>query len=570
MVANPEGGIHRMSFQGEVGAIGLADVLGNIAGNSLAGTLHVTSDKGEAWLSFDAGAVKGFSRGKGKGLSGEEIFRLRTQMKEDDVDSLSKKKKRTKKSWPEFVEGQGVMKADVFRQLALTELTENTVEVFFWAPAKFEFVDGPPSDEIFDSDLGVFLDVNSLIMEAARRRDHWEMINKVIGSPDDVFVRRRPEPAPEGMNEFHKRVYDLCNGSNSVRMLETATRATRFQVYDAVAELVRGNQLRPLSPDEMVRLAEEHSKAMRTAEAIRLYRRTLETEHANAGVRERLAEAYVRHGDLGKAAGEFKLLAHRAAEQGEAETAVAFYRKAIAVAPDDTPTREKLVDVLRQSGRKAEAATEALKLAVVARKMLMHDRAMAALDAAIECNPALKEAQELRLDTLLALGRKTEAVRQIEGMADRAGSTDVMVVLLERAVQIEPARADLKKKIDDIRSGRLSRRRAFFRRVLVTGIAFLVLASVATVAGWELRARIAYDAVLHSSHLDLMNGNYEQAVADFRTFAAAYPWTLAARNARLEADSVREQAIRLLKQKLVDAPESQRAVLEERIAKLSR
>ncbi|MBI2922318.1 MAG: tetratricopeptide repeat protein [Planctomycetes bacterium] len=557
-----------MAFQGEVGAIGLADVLGNIAANSLAGTLHVTSDRGEAWLSFDAGAVKGFSRGRGKALSGEEIFHLRTAIKEEDLDALGKKKKRTKKSWPEFVEAQGVMKADAFRQLAMNELTENAVEVFFWAPARFEFVDGSPSEELFDPDLGVFLDVNSLVMEAARRRDHWEMINKVIGSQDDIFMRRRPEPPPEKIPEFQKSVYGLCTGGMTLRDIEARTKATRFQVYDAVSELVRSNLLRPLAPDEMVRLAEEHAKASRTAEAIRLYKRSLETEHANVGVREKLAEVYVRHGDAPKAAGEYKQLAHRMMEQGEFDSAIEFYRKAVKLSPDDAPAREKIVQVLKQAGRRDEAATEALKLALLSRKLLLHDRALAALDAAVECNPSLKEAQELRVETLLTLGRKTEAVRQLEAMADRAKGDDAMVAILERAVQIEPARADLKKKIDDVRSGRLHRRRKFFRKLLVSSVFTLVLAAVLGACGWELWARWNYDRVTSDVNQFLMKSEYEPAVRRLREFSRRHPWTLAARRARDESEAIRTFGIVAIQAQIEKAAEGDAEALRAKLAAL--
>jgi tetratricopeptide (TPR) repeat protein len=557
-----------MAFQGEVGAIGIADVLGNIAANSLAGTLHVTSERGEAWLAFDGGMIKGYSRGLGKALSGEEVLRLRSSVKEEEVDALAKRKRRTKKGWAEFVEAAGAMKADAFRQLATNELVENAVEVFFWSPAKFEFADGPASDTLFDTDLDVAVDVNSLVMEAARRRDHWELINRVVGSPEDIFIRRRPEPLAKEAPPLQRKIHEACNGSNSVRMLESLTRAPRFAVFDAVAEMVRAGHLRPLTSDEMVRLAEEHSRAARTAEAIRLYRRTLETEHANAGVREKLAETYARHGEPAKAAGEYKLLAHRALEQGDAQAAVGWYRKAMALAPDDYAVRERIVQVLVDSGRRKEAATEALKLAVGARKALLHDRALTALDTAVECNPSLKEALELRVETLLTLGRKTEAVRQLETMADRAADDDTSATLLERAVQIEPKRADLKKRADDIRSGRLRRRRQFWRRLMLTAAVFLLVAALLGGAGWELKARIAYDAVAHSVHLDLVRGQYAEAIRSLRDFAAAHRYTLAARHAGLEAESIREAGIHRLNEQLQGVPEDQKAAIEAKIADL--
>ncbi|NUN48786.1 MAG: DUF4388 domain-containing protein [Candidatus Brocadiae bacterium] len=553
-----------MAFQGEVGAIGLADVFGNIAANSLPGTLHVTSDRGEAWLAFEGGALSGFSRGPGRGLSGEEVLQLRVPLAADELDSLVKKKKRTKRSWPEFVESQGTMPADAFRGLLLGELTERAVEVFFWAPAKFEFADGPPSQDLFPPDLSVTIDVNSLLMEAARRRDHWEMINRVIGSPEDVFLRRRSDPPPDSMPEIQKRVLELCNGSNSVAQIETATRGTRFAIFDAVAELARAQMIRPLGPEEMARLADEHLRAARTGEAIRLFRRSLDTEHANAGVREKLAEAYARHGEPAKAAGELKMLAHRSAEQGDQDGAIGWYRKAMSLSPEDLPLREKLVTLLRDAGRRTEAATEALRLAVVARKQLLHDRALTALDAAIEANPDLREALELRLETLLSLGRKTEATRQLEGMAERATTDDAVATFLERALRIEPARTDLKQKIADIRSGRSRRRKTFFRRLLWATAVILLLSSTVAAAGWELRARIRYDAALHASHLDLVHGDYEASIASLQSFAAANPWTLAARSARIEADSIREEAIRTLKQRAVGLPEDQKILLKRR------
>ncbi|MCE9581611.1 MAG: DUF4388 domain-containing protein [Planctomycetes bacterium] len=556
-----------MAFQGDVGQIGLADVLGSIAANQLAGTLHVTSERGEAWLAFDGGTVKGFTRGPGKAISGEDTFRARATQPADEVDALIKKKKRTKKTWPDFLEGQDVMTADAFRGILTAELIENAVEIFFWSPAMFDFVPGLPAPDLFGEDLGVALDVNSLLMEAARRRDHWEMINKVIASPDDVFVRRRAEPPP-GVSPLQQKVWEMCDGGTSVKMLESSTKGTRFSTFDAVSELVRGGHLRALSGDEMVRLGEEHARASRTGEAIRLFRRALETEHANIGVREKLAEAYVRHGDQAKASGEYKMLAHRALERGEAVAAIGLYKKAIACSPEDAPAREKLVQLLRDAGQRAEAATAALDLAVMARKMLLHDRALLALDAAVELAPENKSAQELRLETLLALGRKSEAVRQLEAMTERAWGDDEVVALLQRAVKIEPARQDLKKRIDDMKSGRLTRRKVLLRRV-VWGICLgAVVAGSGFVAFWELRARIAYDADLHAIHLNMVNGEYAPGIERLRTFAATHPWTLAARSAREEAESIREARIRILKGKLEAAPDTETDAIEKEIKEL--
>ncbi|MEK7469380.1 MAG: DUF4388 domain-containing protein [Planctomycetota bacterium] len=556
-----------MAFQGDVGQIGLADVLGSIAANQLAGTLHVSSERGEAWLAFEGGAVKSFSRGVNKALTAEEVFRNRVPPGAEDVESLVKKKRRTKKSWAEFAEAQGAMGADQFRGLLSAELTENSVEIFFWSPAKFDFVPGPPSAELFGEEFGVVLDVNSLIMEAARRRDHWEMIHKVIASPEDIFIRRRPEP-PQGLSPLMQAVWDQCNGANTVRMLEKATRSTRFSTYDAVSELVRGGHLRALSGDEMVRLGEEHSRASRTAEAIRLFQRALDTEHANVGVREKLAEAYIRHGEPAKAAGEYKQLAHRAQEKGEALVAVSLYKKAVACAPDDAAAREKLVQLLRDTGQRADAASAALGLAMQARKMLLHDRALSALNIAVELDPASKPAQELRLETLLALGRKTEAVRQLEAMADRVSGDDEKVVILERANKLDPARTDLKQRISDIRSGRLTRRKALFRRLVWATFFGLIISAVGFAAFWEIKARIRYDAVLHDVHLSMVGGDYVDALNALQTFYASHKWTLAERSAKAEANSIREAAIRDLKRKSASASGDEKTRIDEAVEKL--
>ncbi|KAF0246550.1 MAG: hypothetical protein FD180_548 [Planctomycetota bacterium] len=553
-----------MAFQGDVGQIGLADVLGSIAANQLGGTLHVSSERGEAWLAFEGGAVKSFSRGVNKALTAEEVFRNRVPPGSEDVDSLVKKKRRTKKSWADFAEAQGAMGADQFRGLLSAELTENAVEIFFWSPAKFDFVPGPPSAEIFGEEFGVVLDVNSLIMEAARRRDHWEMIHKVIASPEDVFIRRRPEP-PQGLSPLQQAVWDQCTGSMTVRMLEKATRATRFATYDAVSELVRGGHLRALSGDEMVRLGEEHSRASRNAEAIRLFQRALDTEHANVGVREKLAEAYVKHGEPAKAAGEYKQLAHRAQEKGEALAAVGLYKKAVACAPDDAAAREKLVQLLRDTGQRADAASAALGLAMQARKMLLHDRALSALNTAVELDPASKPAQELRLETLLALGRKTEAVRQLEAMADRASGDDEKVTLFERANKLDPARTDLKQRISDIRSGRLTRRKALLRRLVWASCFVAIISAVGFAAFWEIKARIRYDAALQDVHVQMVGGDYVKALDRLQEFAQSAKWTLAARSADAEAKSIQEAAIIELNKKLSRASEADKpAILAEK------
>src|SRR5258705_14013628 len=76
------------------------------------------------------------------------------------------------------------------QEVVRAQIGEEIYDLFLWKRAGFEFIEGPPVEELRDPESHVIrlsFDLNMLLLEAVRRTDEWTRINLKIQGMDCVF-----------------------------------------------------------------------------------------------------------------------------------------------------------------------------------------------------------------------------------------------------------------------------------------------------------------------------------------------------------------------------------------------
>jgi hypothetical protein len=99
------------------------------------------------------------------------------------------------------------------------------------------------------------ISTDSITMEAAKRIDDWERINKCIGK-DSVFVRSetsklniRTNGANSALDNFPEYLCTILDGTSSTEFLCQESFFSKYQIYLALYELLLDNKIIPLPED---------------------------------------------------------------------------------------------------------------------------------------------------------------------------------------------------------------------------------------------------------------------------------------------------------------------------------
>ena len=137
----------------------------------------------------------------------------------------------------------------------------------------------------------------------------------------------------------------------------------RYAVCQGLSKLISERYVRTINADELRRLAEQAESSSNLEEAARFMRQALELERNDVALRRRLAEILERAGEKDDAASEYKLIANALLDSGSTAKAADCLRQAIALRPSDVTTRERLFQILSDSGGKTVALETGMELA---------------------------------------------------------------------------------------------------------------------------------------------------------------------------------------------------------------
>jgi len=475
-----------MAFQGDLSNINLASVFQNLMQNEQTGTLRLFDGDRDRYIYFKSGNLAMFSSGKeGRTPVGEFLLRR------GDVTSrqllTAKKRRRGRRNLTTVLTRMGIEEKSI-REAVRTYVEEQVCDLFTWDHGRFEFTEGEPIKGIFDSDvaaasLGIVAD--RVILEAARRADEWDRINRQIRSSGEIFVLRR-ERAPEVPDKFDPdtvAVSKLLDGKRDVEAVIDESGLGRFKASKGVAALLEAGFTRPVSLTEVQGQAENALQGEDWATAIRCFRRALEMERNNIQCRRGYAEALEGAGQKSEALAERKLLANTLIDAGRREEAADQLRRAIEDVPGDITARERYVALLKASGADRQAESAMLDLGRTYMDLGIAEKARGTFAEVLEAKPREFAAVALMLaeacikagDVPGAVEAYFKAGEHYVGLDEFDKAADVF----DEILKVQPGNSEAKRQRDEITSGRLLRRRRRWRlfKYAMAG-AFLVILGI--------------------------------------------------------------------------------------------
>ena len=484
-----------MTLQGDLSTLQLADLLQSLESGAKSGVLTVDGPDGERRMYFADGQLTLFAAEGRPSLV--EVFVACGLLTERQLESARKKRRGTRRSMGQvLVEGRRLTQEQL-QEIAMARLLDEACELVAADNEAFRFEEGKIPRGVFDPEerrLGLRLAAGPLLMESARREDHWRLIRQRIPSDSAHYmVARDPSGLQDESDAILAELVERLDGTMSVNEVMARFPHRRFDAYRHLAELVESGAVRMARSEDMVKLVREQApKDPQRGWSL------LDRALANAPQdRELLIERAFLGEDLGEleaATEALKILAHLHLESGEQDEAREKLRTAKRLAARDTAVWQRSFDLAVQQERLEDAQADGRHLAELYRSPGLHRKAWKVFEELVELFP---EDWELRLELARSQADSGELGMAVEGLENYGRKAladeqyDEAKQAFEAVFGFDAARDDVREKIKSIEAGVFARRRARVRRVVRFLVAATLLSLGLTAALREANARRA-------------------------------------------------------------------------------
>ncbi len=332
------------------------------------GTLRVTRQDEEKLIYFRKGSIESVvAPRKKQRMLGEALMKYGAITEEQLQEALQKQRE-----WRIDLGGAllrlGVVQEEELQKALVFQLTEEICEVVAWQDVHCEFRAGEPPEEISKlSREGVAVSVNpeSVIMEAARRIDEWELLKQTLPSMKDVFVviaditHYYENPSQDGVE---LEVVSYIDGLRDVSEVVEKARMSKFEVLKTLYNFVTQKEIAPLTPIQLAQLAANCASQGQFEKCIKLYERAEELGLTEFDLDCRLARTYEALGKGDKAIKKYIAHAEQALQDGDIDETIVTYGKIVGLNKWELKTHEKLIDILMSHERHEEALAESANL----------------------------------------------------------------------------------------------------------------------------------------------------------------------------------------------------------------
>ena len=523
-----------MSLQGDLSTLDLTNLFQNLEGARKTGLLTVRGEGGDTELFFDEGKLASIAYPSRPPLV--EFLVASGAIAPDDVERAKKRRKRGKGMGAALVDA-GALSAEQLADFAAARLVDEACEVLAAGATKFEFaeVDGPSA--AFDPDeraLGIALAASPLLLESARRSDHWALIREHVPSDSTHFtVARTPAPPSDpGKARFLGEVLALLDGSRSVREVVGRFPARRFEAHQLLADLAKSQAIRPIPAADLNARVLELARRDRKR-AMALLQRGLEQNPHHLALLSTKAMLAEKMGDLEQASEALKLVVHLQLEDAGEEEARATLEKLKEIDDEDPFVWEKSFELAVEEGRREDAIEDGRKFAGLLKKRGLSKKVVQVVERLSRlAEPSWEFAQELARARAEA-GERDAAVKGLEAFAAsriRLESYPLACKAYEEILALHPGRAKAKETLAELRSGAIAQKKARWRRLRRRALLlFFFCVFLPWLAGEGLAARAYVEAARSIVHDRLLEaGRYAEARERYGAMRARYPWTTTA------------------------------------------
>ncbi|HEX6812663.1 MAG TPA: DUF4388 domain-containing protein [Planctomycetota bacterium] len=522
-----------MTVSGDLATMDLSDLLQNIGTHGKSGTLSLVSEEGSAKVFFREGKIALLTTDCRLPLV--EMLVAAGHVTAKKLEAARKKAKGTRREVSEFLVSTRALTQQQLHDVAEDCLSEDVANLIASAHGEFEFIAGQVPAKGFDPDevsLKLALPVPPLILEAAKRCDHWTEIRKFLPSDSLHFQVREGARLKDDVEdpEMAAQIVKALDGSRSVREVANLFPNRRFLTYKLVSDFVRERIARPTGAADLLEFA-RRIEAVDAQRARRLVRRGLDSEPHNAELLASEARLAEELQDTAAAAAAHKMLAHMNLEAGRTEQALHSLSAGKRLTPADPSIWERTLSLALTQGRRQDALNEGMQLVKLYRAPGLHNRAQEVLGRLLQIEP---EALELHVEfarSMVDCGQSQDAVKHLAkrgkaliGKEHYTGARKLYSAILDIEPGNEEATVSVEMIDKEIYAKRRDRKRRAVRMILTTAL----MVMLGTFIGVELVGRSAYIETnsLISRERMIEQGQYHEAISLLNNVRNEHPFSI--------------------------------------------
>lgn len=482
------------SLKGNLNSVDLANIFQMLSLNQREGTLYIFEGASRKAIWFGRDGVSILSKGRSKSDSlGRILLRYDRITAEQLAEALQKRQESGRLLGQVLVEEGVCSRADVEEALQI-QIQEEVYSLFIWKDAQFEFVEGDPDDEFLSEGVQkLTFNVNSLIMEAAKRVDEWEWIQSVVPDAQEVFryTGTNVDLADSIFQEsYSSKVLAAIDGRRSVEEIIEASYVNRFEVCKICAILIEGGAIEKLPVPDLRREAEAAVTSGDTDAAVKFLSRLVAVKGDTPQMHKQLAEAFEADRELEKAAFHYRVYAEILADQHDVKGAFGVYRRICEFLPTDLAATDRMVELFAVNPDGIEEHAKDIiergkQLAEIYVELKRSSRAVQVLHRVVSLLPEDTDLRSRLIQVYLSSGMSGEAVTEYEALADAAIAAkdfEGAERIYRKILTIDRNRQDASLRLNQIVSKK--KRRAQNIRNLVVGGVLLALAAGGGWYGW--------------------------------------------------------------------------------------
>lgn len=521
-----------MTLQGDLATLDLSALLQNLESNARTGTLSIEGPGGKSSVLVREGKISAFAC-KGRPTLMQTLVAAGA-IRAQDLEEAQRKRRGRGVSLGEILVAAGHIDEEELVAAARSRLLDDLCELVCMQAGEFSFHRGGVPRGVFDAEerrLELALPTGPLLLESARRSDHWVLIRSWIPSDSAhlILVRRPAPPQDPSQRELFERLLERIDGTLSVAEALAAFPHQRFEAHLLLAEWLEAKVVRAADRDELERLAARLAP-VDAERAYAIVERGLEDQPRHPGLLRLRADLAEELDDPLVAVDALKLLVQTELAAGARDAARTCLARALALQPTDTALWERRYQMALEDGSAADAVDAGEQLAELYREPGLHRRAEAIYTRLVELEPGSwrlrREQARARIDSGDVLGAVDGLERFGRALIQAEEYAEARIVYLE-VLEHLPAHAGALETIAKLDADAFARRRAqrrFAARVALAS--FAAVACFALLFG-EVSARRDYSAAQRAiaERRLIEDERYAEAVAELEAVRAAHAWT---------------------------------------------
>lgn len=384
----------------------------------------------------------------------------------------------------------GVVSQEIVDEIVADQVAEDMFALFTWRHGSFEFWKGEPQGELRELlDACPEYEINSLLLEVARRADEWTTILAALTSLDEVPQRIADLPEEGSIADLHLELLRAVDGNASYRELAERTTAGLFEAARAARDLVRMRVVANVAETAMIAAAQRFAEAGNGKRAL-MTLQTLRDRPGDrpVGVLQSMASCLQGFGERKLAS---TLLLEAAQRHPDGETALSLARAARKLEPHDVGALSFLRTILIAHAPADSPELEQCTIDLLD-ALIAADKVPIALDIIEDA----RRTNTIRPAILLREARARQKTRDMTGattvleelarLHEERGEIQLANEAYDALLRLDRSRRDVAKLLT-------ARRRTRTRRVLriVGRVAAGLLVVGLVMAAWTHRAHLA-------------------------------------------------------------------------------